>query len=141
MNEIVFPPLLTVRIWDDPFVDRVGFPVRDPYLELVWLPVVGPSVAWATRCLGAWATAAGSDGVEVPLVELAEALGLSRNSLSRNAPLQRTLARMVRFGLAEWPDSILRVRAVVPPVAQRHLARLSPRVREAHDRLVARRSV
>jgi hypothetical protein len=138
MRGVVFPPILDVTLWNDPFVDRVGFPVRGPYLELVWLPVVGPSVAWSMRCLHGWATLA-PDGAAVPLDELAEAIGLPGAATAKTAPVQRTLGRMVRFGLAEWAGT-LRVRATVPPLPQRHLARLSPRVQRNHERLVAARS-
>jgi hypothetical protein len=137
MRGVVFPPVLSVTLWDDPFIDRVGFPVRSPYLELVWLPVVGPSVAWGMRCLHGWATLA-PGGAEVALDELAEAIGLPGAGTTKNAPVQRTLGRMVRFGLAEWAGS-LRVRATVPPLPQRLLTRLSPRVQRNHERFVAAR--
>jgi hypothetical protein len=138
MRGVVFPSVLSVTLWSDPFVDRVGFPVRGPYLELVWLPVVGPSVAWGMRCLHGWATLS-PEGAEVLLDELAEAIGLPGAATAKTAPVQRTLGRMVRFGLAEWAGA-LRVRATVPPLPQRQLARLSPRVQRNHERLVAARS-
>lgn len=137
MNGVVFPSMVTLRLWEDRFVDRVGFPVRGriwSWFGCLWW---GPSAAWTLRCLHGWASLS-PEGIEVPLSELAEAIGLSTVAESASSPMQRTLARLVRFGLAEW-TGVLRVRATVPPMAQRQLARLSPRVRRNHDRLVAAR--
>lgn len=135
MNGIHFPAVVRVQLWHDPLVERIGFPVHGPYLESVWLPVVGPSAAWGLRCLNGWA-AVQPDGVDVDLAELGEALGLTGQPSAKTAPLQRTLLRLVRFGLAEWSGT-LRVRSVLPPVSQRHLQRLSPRIQQSHDRFVA----
>lgn len=137
MADIEFPLIFPVRRWDDPLVEQLGFPVRDPYFEAVWLPVVGPSVCCAMRLLGTWATAAPS-GIDVNLCELAEALGLGERHAAKNAPIRRTLHRMIRFGLADWTGRALHVRTVVPPVAQRHLDRLSPRLQHLHHAAVAR---
>lgn len=136
-DTMLFPSSFTVRRWNDPLVERVGFDVRDPYVEAVVLPVVGPSVSWALRCLAAW-TLAEPAGVTVCLVELAEAIGLSRATASAHSAVQRTLRRMVRFGLADWTGTALRVRAVVAPVSGRDLIRLSPRIRRLHERSVVR---
>lgn len=53
VEEIVFPPSMVVRRLVDPVVDRVGFGVMEAYVELVWLPVIGPSATWMLRRLGA----------------------------------------------------------------------------------------
>lgn len=136
--EIESPLIFPVRRWNDPLVEQLGFPVRDPYLETVWLPVVGPSVCCTMRLLGAWVTASPT-GVDVNLCELAEALGLGQRLDSKHAPIRRTLTRMIRFGLADWTGTALHIRTVVPPVAQRHLDRLSPRLQRLHDQLIRQR--
>jgi hypothetical protein len=118
-------------------VEAVGFPVHHAYVELLWLPVIGPSTAWLLRRLGSWAEAC-PDGVTVQLTDLAGWLGIG-SSLGVTSTVQRSLRRLVRFGLASWQGGQLAVRIVVPPLSQRHLHRLSPSLRDAHDRLVAAR--
>jgi hypothetical protein len=41
--------------WDDPMVERLGFPVNSLYTEAVMLPILGPSATFCLRRLGAWA--------------------------------------------------------------------------------------
>ncbi|HYZ98798.1 MAG TPA: hypothetical protein VE575_08620 [Acidimicrobiales bacterium] len=131
---IVFPPSVVASRLFDPVVERVGFPVLEPYVELVWLPVIGPSATWMLRRLDAWLPPA-PGRVMIDVAELGQVLGLG-GSVAANATVQRTMGRLVRFGLAEWSDQ-LRVRTVVPPLSSRRLARLPARVREAHEALIA----
>jgi hypothetical protein len=128
--------VLTVRPWEDPLVDRVGFDPRSPYVEQFWLGVIGPTTTWLLR-----RTAAGFDtypeGFEMPLGETARALGLGDRS-GRNSPLFRTINRMLQFELAllTSPDE-LAVRRRLPVLGPRFTARLSPAIQEAHSRWMA----
>lgn len=131
------PSVVPVTRWVDPVVDRIGFPVLDPYVELVWLPVIGPSATWMLRRLDSWLTDS-SSRVEVDLSELGVMLGLG-GSVTPWSSVQRTMGRLVRFGLAEW-SGVLRVRGAVPPLSSRQLARVSVWVRDAHVALMAGRS-
>ena len=128
---MVFPVEMTVRAWDlDTTVP--GFPLLHPYVEMVWLPVIGPSTAWLLRRLGGWMLAC-PDGLTVVLPELSESLGLGWSS-GPNSSLQRSMRRLMRFGLARWSDGF-EVVTMVPPVSEGRLARLSPSLVRAHDRL------
>lgn len=137
VEEIDFPPTLAVRRVADPVVDRVGFGVADPYVELVWLPVIGPSATWMLRRLDAWLPEAGSV-IEIDLGELGAMLGLGP-SIGAGSSVQRTMRRLVRFGLAEWGGGELRVRGFVAPLPRRQLLRLPLWVQEVHAALVAGR--
>jgi hypothetical protein len=127
-------PVVTVRPWRDPIVERLGFPVTSPYVEGVWLPVLGPSATWALRRLGLWVEA-NPQGLTVDLRELAAELGL-RPDLRRSSPMVRTLGRMQRFAMITWADDEILARTTVGPVPERHLRRLPDRVVDLHRRLV-----
>ena len=120
----------------DPAVQAVGFPVHDPYVELLWLLLIGPFTTRLVRRLGWWAEAC-PDGVTVQLAELAGWLGIG-SSVGTSSTVQRSLRRLVRFGLASW-DGHLAVRTVLPPLSERHLQRLSPALQDARGRLIAGR--
>src|SRR5439155_23193494 len=95
-------------------------------------PVVGPSVYLIGRRLVVW-LAANPDGVTVPLVPLAATVGLGRGT-GRNAPLIRSLARMVAFGLARVdPSDRLAVRRRWPPLTTARARRLPGWLAVDHD--------
>ena len=127
--------VLTVKGWRDAVVEERGFPVLSPYVEAVWLPVLGPSATLALRRLGALA-AARPEGVDVDLGDLARDLGLG----GATARLLRTLRRLEMFGMATSRVDHLAVRTAVGPLPERHLCRLSQRARAAHEHFVGRSS-
>lgn len=122
---------LMVVPWHDPVVDAVGYEVRSQYVELFWLNVLGPTATWILRRL-----ALGFDryplGYELDLGETASALGLSYTAGTANA-FMRSLNRCVLFGVSQPTDGGLAVRRRVPPVATRHLMRMPPHLRQAHQ--------
>jgi hypothetical protein len=126
--------IVTVRPWRDAVVERLGFPVTSPYVEGVWLPVLGPSATWALRRLGLWVEA-NPQGLTVDLRGLAAELGL-RPNLRRSSPMVRTLGRMERFAMITWANDEILTRTTVGPVPQRHLRRLPDRVIDLHLQLV-----
>lgn len=136
MPEFEFPVVVPVTRWVDPVVDRIGFPVLDPYVEIAWLPVIGPSATWMLRRLDSWLSDE-SARIEVDLSEFGLMLGLGA-SVTPGSSVQRTMGRLVRFGMADW-SGVLRVRGTLPPLSGRHLARVPVWVREAHEVLVAGR--
>jgi hypothetical protein len=76
-----------------------GIEPTDPYLEMCWLPVVGPSTTTLVRHI-AHVTADGGEA-HVPLSDLGRQLGLGPVEVpSRNNRLIRTLDRAEQFGLA-----------------------------------------
>ena len=131
-DAVVFPVEVTVRGWE---VDRDGplFPVQHQYVETLWLPVIGPSAMWLLRRMGGWVLAC-PDGLTVVLPELSESLGLGWSS-GANSSLQRSMRRLIMFGLACWSDSF-QVATRVPAVSERQLTRMSPGLVRAHDRMI-----
>lgn len=132
VDAVVFPVEVNVRAWEVDF-GGVSFPVQHQYVEMLWLPVIGPSSAWLLRRLGGWALAC-PEGFTVVLPELSESLGLGWSS-GPNSSLQRSMRRMIMFGLASWADAF-EVATVAPALSERQLARMSPGLVRAHDRMV-----
>ena len=122
---------LMVVPWLDPVVDSIGYEVRSQYVELFWLNVLGPTATWILRRL-----VLGFDryplGYELDLDETASALGLSYTIGTANA-FMRSLNRCVLFGVSQPTDGGLEVRRRVPQVANRHLMRMPPHLRQAHQ--------
>lgn len=112
------------------------FPTQHQHLEMLWLPVIGPSTTWLFHRLGGWALAC-PEGLTVVLPELSESLGLGWSS-GANSSVQRSMRRLMMFGLARWSDSI-EVATAVPAVSERQLARTSPGLVRAHDRMLQAR--
>ena len=133
-----FPAEFVVERWEDPVIAEVGFSFDHPYVELLWLPVVGPSAAWVFRRLGARLTQSPDGMVLIDLAELSCAMGLGA-STGRTSIVQRSLRRLTLFGLATWHGRFL-ARTEVPPLAQRHLARLTPDLIAMHEALVGGRA-
>jgi hypothetical protein len=132
---VVFPAEVMVRAWN---MERAGamFPVQHQYVEMLWLPVIGPSSTWLLRRLSGWSLAC-PEGLRVVLAELSESLGLGWSS-GPNSSLQRSMRRLMMFGLARWTDDVFEVATIVPPISDRQLARLSPGLVRAHDRMTER---
>jgi hypothetical protein len=123
-------PTLHIEPWLDPVIAEVGHDPRSSYAETYWLPVLGPSTTWLLRRFAAHLDAM-PDGVELDTEELAKGLGLGER-FGPNAPFARTVRRCVDFQMAEWRDSSLAVRRHLPPLARRHLRRLSESLQARH---------
>ena len=134
--DIEFPDQFSAVPWPDPVVESVGFGFDHAYVELLWLPVVGPSSTWIFRRLGAHLTQR-PDGVVVDLAELSCSIGLGE-VVGSSSTVQRSLRRLVRFGLASWQGR-LAVRTAVPPLAARNLVRLPGALQLIHESLVGGR--
>jgi hypothetical protein len=132
MDIPVIDQSLMVVPWHDPVVDSVGYDVRSQYVELFWLNVLGPTATWILRRL-----VLGFDryplGYELDLAETASALGLAYTTGTANS-FMRSLNRCVLFGVSQPTEGGLAVRQRVPPVATRHLMRMPPHLRQAHER-------
>lgn len=114
-----------------PKVQHNGFALHDPYLELCWMSVIGPSAAAFLRRMPLlWQSQAPA---RVPAGELASSLGID----SRPG-IERTIRRLVQFGLAKQPAALeVAVFTTVAPLPPRFLRDASPWVRQAHDQLLA----
>lgn len=112
-------------------MERLGHRPGSPYVEFVWLGVLGPSTTFAWQRLARQAAAMSSSNVDV--VDLSLSLGLGED-LGRNAMVSRTLARLVAFDAARRHDETLAVRLALPDLPARRLSRLSHSARFAHER-------
>lgn len=124
----------------DPTLERVGFPLGHPYIERVYCSVLGPSSVLFLRRAGELFEEH-PQGVTVDLVVLSRSLGLGvradADEVGRNAPLPRTMDRLVRFQMASWlGDDRLGIRAKVPALERHRAARLAEPVQAIHHRLL-----
>lgn len=122
---------LTFRIWRDSVVEARGYHARSDYVELFWLPVIGPSSLLTLRRLSVWLEAS-PEGVTEPLEVLSSHLGLGRVA-NANSTLVRTLKRLGDFYLVERSGDELVVRVRVGPVPARMLVKLPPGLRACHE--------
>ena len=124
-------PTLVVVPWHDELVDSIGYDPRSPYVETFWLNVFGPTSTWILRRM-----VTGLDeypgGYELDLEQTAGALGLVFTPGAGN-PFARSINRTVMFGAAQPVDGGLAVRRRLPPVSARHLSRMPPYLRAAHQ--------
>ena len=112
----------------DPTLERFGFPLDHPYIERVYCSVLGPSAVLLLR--GARELCAEHPGgARVDLVDLSRSLGLGvrpdADDIGRNAPLQRTMDRLVRFRMAAWRgDDRLGIHPKLPALERHRATRL-----------------
>lgn len=130
------PEHLHVVAYRDPRVEARGHRPGSPYIEAVYVGILGPTASWLWQRLAR--TAAVASVTELDTLELAASLGLGQD-LGANAPLTRTINRLQHFDAARRHDDTLAVRLALPDLAPRRLARLSPSARLAHHHLTANR--
>lgn len=123
-------PIVTVTADPDP--DHAdGFAILHPYLEQVWLPILGPSTVLALRSIG---RRLGTDlqPFRLDIADLAAELGLGTGT-GPNSTIHRTLARAERFGHARitGPDH-LEIAALIRPVPEALQRRLPHAARLTH---------
>ena len=123
-------PTLMVTPWHDPLAEAHGHDVRSHYVEMFWLNILGPTALWSLRRLVDGLTRYPL-GYELDLAETAAALGLSYSPGTTNT-FARALQRCVLFGASQPVPDGLAVRRRLPPVAERHLARMPPHLRDEH---------
>jgi hypothetical protein len=137
LNGLLDVETLTVEAWRDPVVEALGHDPRSLYVELFWLPVLGPSTTWLLRRLAGHLEET-PGGCTLSIAETSRALGLGERS-GRNGPFMRTLRRTVDFDMVRpGRPGAIEARRALPPLARRHLARLSEPLRRAHDAYEAR---
>lgn len=126
-------PTLIVLPWADPVVERCGRRTDDPYVEMFWLGILGPTATWLLRRLGAGLDEH-PDGYEIDLPDTARSLGIAYSAHPAN-PFTRALQRCIMFGLAKEigaTGDTVALRRRVPPLSRRHLARLPEPLQRAH---------
>lgn len=126
---------IKVITWHDPVVQTHGHPIDDPYVEMFWLPVLGPTATWLARRLAS-GLLHNPMGYTCDMSELAQSLGVSYTQ-GRHNPFTRALHRCSMFGVSQCvslePMYTVSVRTVLPQLPLRHLARLPQQLRIAHD--------
>lgn len=130
------PPEMRVAPWPDPLVEDLGFAPRSMYVEMCWLPTLGPTATLLYRRLGSWAEH-NPDGLTVDMVDLAQSMGLGE-SLYRNSKLGRAVCRLVRFDAARFVGDELQVRTALAPLPARFADRLGPSSRRLHETFTTR---
>ncbi len=127
---------IVVLPWHDPIVEPLGFDAHSDYVELFWLPILGPTASWALRRLAAGFEAY-PEGYELDLEETAAALGLSL-AQGPQSQFHKALQRCVLFGLMRNLQAGIAVRRIVPPLTVRQTRRLPLHLQHAHSERVGR---
>jgi hypothetical protein len=121
-----------VEPWDDRIVDHLGHDPRSAYVEMFWLPILGPSTTLLLRRIATLLDQE-PDGTEVELAGIARSLGLGTQGGKRSA-FVRAIDRSTQFGLAQQlGPSRLAVRRKVPPLTQRQVVRLPQPLQGQHS--------
>lgn len=122
--------LIPAIAWEDPML-TIAHDASSEYVETYWLPFLGPSATLALRRLAAGLRTAPVSGMWVPLEPFAHSLGL-QGTTAHHVRARRTLARIVRFGLANVDDDVLAVRTRIPSLTERAVERLPPHLAHQH---------
>lgn len=122
---------LMLNIWKDPVVERVGFDSCGDYVELFWLPIIGPTSTLLLRRLTAMAVLH-PEGCAVDASAVAASIGLGFDAGPKSS-LARSLHRLSIFGLTRNSGRTISVRTVVPPLTLKNLARLPEHLQSAHS--------
>lgn len=120
--------------WEDALVEEHGYTIDDPYIEMFWLPILGPTATWLIRRL-AGGLQQQPEGYMVDMTDLARGIGVNYTP-GRHNPFARGLSRCTMFGAAQQiavqPHRTIAVRRVLPQLPARHLSRLPHPLRIAH---------
>jgi hypothetical protein len=120
---------LPIGEWRESESRLCGFDARSDYVETYWLAVLGPSSVLAIRRLSWWLEAE-PNGFGMSIAAFGRTLGLGPGT-GRHAPVIRTLARLIDFGVARICDTY-QVRRVLPRLTTRQIARLPDHLAAAH---------
>lgn len=116
------------------------FPLQHPYIEIVYLPLLGPTSVSAARHIDRLVRGAGGP-MTVDAAVLAAELGLrsaGQDPIGTRAPLRRCLDRLAHAHIARWLGATdLGVLQKLPPVSARTLRRLPVSAQVAHKQLLA----
>jgi hypothetical protein len=132
--------VLRVVKWLDPIADPHGVHPCSRYVELYWLPAVGPSTTWLLRRVS-YGLELSEDGFELDLVDTARSLGLG-DRMGKNSPFHRAIRRLATFDLARAAGpGALAVRTQIPPLPLRHLRRLPQSLQASHHRWLSEQNL
>ena len=132
-------PTVDSHIWVSPWNQGSGHSGHDPrsgYVERFWLGIIGPSSVLLLRHLARHLDACPEGGV-IDLSTTARRLGISWGP-GRHNPMNRTIQRLIDFGLAREPrPAELQVRRRLPDLSRRQVERLPDELRVIHHRSTA----
>lgn len=125
---------LSILHWHDVHVETAGFAIDDPYVEMFWLPILGPTATWLLRRLAAGLIYQPT-GYTIDMNDVARSIGVAYSD-GRHNPFARALHRCIMFGVAQQiavtPERTISVRTHVPRIPHRHLSRLPEALVVAH---------
>ncbi len=101
------------------------FPPASDYVEMFWLPSIGPSCVFAARRFALWLSVE-PEGFDLELADLARAIGLG-SSTAPGSPVARCLGRLVQFGWAELAGDAFAARLLIPRLSASDLQRYERR--------------
>ncbi len=131
------PLPVDTHLWVSPWTpeeDSGGHDPRSSYVEQYWLGVIGPTSVLLLRHLARHLDAFPEGGV-LDLPTTARSLGVSWGP-GRHSPMNRTVRRLVEFGLAREPrPAELQVRRRLPHLDRSRIKRLPLALRQAHSLL------
>lgn len=130
------PATLVVAPLVDPVVESRGFRPTSRYVEVCWLPLLGPTSTWLYRRLAQ--AVEDADEATFDATDLAASLGLGRG-LGRQAPLSRSLRRLVGAGAARCSGRRLLIRRALAPLTATQASQLTPSARRFHEQVTAAR--
>jgi hypothetical protein len=118
-------------------VEEGDYPASSVFVELFWLPVLGPSATVLFRRLNLLLKSR-PDGITLEMDVLSSELGLG-TAESKHSPLRRAISRLERFGLAKRSASgQLAVRRGAGPLPQHLLNGLDTVLQDAHQSVISR---
>lgn len=125
------PTPLTFEAWDDPLTDHHWHHPLSVYVELFWLPALGPSATWLVR-RSAIFLLGNEDGFTADPEWLSTSLGLGLG-LGGGSGLTFAVDRCVRFGVAKRSGAHrIAMRRMLPPLSSGQVDRLDPMMSELH---------
>ncbi len=123
--------LMHLRAWEDPVADPQGHHPRSLYVELFWLPTLGPTAVWFLRRASLLLEHCPS-GYSMPKQHLAQELGLG-GWQGANSPFWRAVQRCRDFNLVHLgPNNIVFVRQSIPDLPSRLVKKLPIRLKLLH---------
>ncbi len=112
----------------------------DEYVEMFWLPILGPSALWMLRRFH-MGLRSQPDGFAIGLAELGQQLGLG-TSVAANSSTVRTLDRLIGFSVVtrvqDTRGSHVGVPAGIRMLSDSQVGRLTPMLQAAHPALTAK---
>ncbi|WP_276961482.1 MULTISPECIES: hypothetical protein [Ferrimicrobium] len=116
------PEFLTICRWEVPHSQEQWWPIASDYVQLLWLPILGPSAIVLLQRLDL--LIGGATQVRASSEELARSLGLGPTP-HRGSLLDRSIDRCRDFHLLrELIPGLIEVPREVPPLSSRQLKRL-----------------